>query len=481
MPSPLQRKIHDKHPSDRPFRWPSSQERAYINQRKTRASSVDGFDPMARADRSRTRDQGFESQSPGGTGAALPRAFGSDCTHVGETNYLPSSRRSNRALCAGQIPVQLDGFNLEPRSHHHFRVHADDGSRGNGHFQQDIFIESRGSWDFGFHKIDVRYHGPRGDDPISERSGVDEAICGSHSRRAEESWRQVFKSQRPGQRDRLQGQRSGQAIALVCKDQGAKKKSRKEAVPYSPRAAWHDQVRTFQVRAQASWKILDGNRTIVKIDGHFVPADFIFSGNRLCGIEKDYPSADVGTLFHCSRQSRQVRGIWTQVGNQQNRWFCLGIFDQQRDQCFRSEVLSAIHQRTHRSVRAAAKDLRLRPWRPQPCQHQESKKTWREERGDCADWKDELVCVGENVGSDPPRAGPGRGRDWKSEIKKIWLQQTQCEICIGNGDVWPSLVSGLQSVQSTAKTERSTTSNSIAAGASGPVAGDRPGYPQSFT
>jgi len=77
------------------------------------------------------------------------------------------------------------------------------------------------------------------------------------------------------------------------------------------------------------------------------------------------------------------------------------------------------------------------------------------------------------------RAGPSGRRDWISEIKKIWLQQTQCEIHSGHGDVWPSLMFGLQSMQSAAKIERATTSNSVTVGAGVMVFGGRPGYPHS--
>lgn len=91
-----------------------------------------------------------------------------------------------------------------------------------------------------------------------------------------------------------------------------------------------------------------------------------------------------------------------------------------------------------------------------------------------------MVGIGKAVGSDPPRAGPGRRRDRKCEIKKIWLQQTQCEIHNGNGDVRPSLVFGLQHGQGLAKIKSSRNADGVAIGEIGKLLSKQWTYPHNL-
>lgn len=283
---------------------------------------------MVKADRSCPGYPRFKSESDGGSRSTLPRAFRRSRADVSAANHLSASRGFNRALRTGKVSVQFDGFDLESGSHHDFRIFADDGSGGNGDFQQRIFITCRRNRDPGQLAIDGGYDGPGGHDPVSERSGSNEKVHRFGCRGIEESWRQVFKYQGESQRDLQQSEELGEELAFICEDQGAEKKSWEKDVSHCERAAEFDHVSFGSGRTQAPRESLSRNQAVIESDGRFVAADFVFSGNGFCGVKKDHSSSDVRAVSDSSRKSWEVGRVWFEVGNQSDRLFCDGIFDQ---------------------------------------------------------------------------------------------------------------------------------------------------------
>ncbi len=52
------------------------------------------------------------------------------------------------------------------------------------------------------------------------------------------------------------------------------------------------------------------------------PSDFTFFGNRFYRIKENPTSSEDRALLYSPWQSWKVRGVWDQVGDQQNRWIC---------------------------------------------------------------------------------------------------------------------------------------------------------------
>jgi len=103
----------------------------------------------------------------------------------------------------------------------------------------------------------------------------------------------------------------------------------------------------------------------------------------------------------------------------------------------------------------------FRSWWPQQYKHQAVKSPWREACGHRSDWKSKLECIRQNGGIHSVRAGPSRRLYRKLEIKKIWIQQTQCKINEGHADLWSSLVFGVQFDEGCANVESSSYANSV--------------------
>lgn len=70
------------------------------------------------------------------------------------------------SLCAGQIPLQFDGFKLVTRPHHNFRFCADVRARGYGKTELHVFKRSAKFRDSRFNITDVRYNSARGNDNV---------------------------------------------------------------------------------------------------------------------------------------------------------------------------------------------------------------------------------------------------------------------------------------------------------------------------
>ena len=329
---------------------------------------------------------------------------------------------------------------------------------------------------FGSVKDDVRYDGTRGDDPISERSWFNEKVYRSGCWRTKASRRQVFKNQKQSERGRNEGEGLGSKFAFVCKDERGEKKSWQKALPYDKRNPWPDQV--LPEGSSSQRQIRTGVKETFRSDGQIVSTNIAFFRDWFCCFKKDNSSANVRALFNCSRQGWQVSRIWFEVGNQSSRRLCHGIFDRKRDQCLGPKVLHRRDQRAHCSFWPSSEDFWVRSRRLQQSQHQESEKARRKERGDRSDGQSRMGGVREIITSHQARAGPGRGINRKCKIKKIRLQQTQCEIHDGNGDVWPALMFGLQSLQGHQKNESSRSSTRIIVGTVVSMSSRRIAYPQ---
>ena len=449
--TPQRTNSYDKSPTDRVFRSNSSRASRYPNQRKSRVATTDKVNQLARDDRGRHEHQSFQGQSPRRARATLPRTPRSRCPDVSQANHLPTSRGPDRTLRTGQIPLQLDGFKLEPRSHYNFRFHSDAWLRRNGHFQSPVLNKGSRDWDIGFFKVDVRYDSARSDDPLSQRSGTYEEIFRAGQQGFEKSRRQVFKNQRQDQRALRQDQSSGEMLAPLCQGQRGQGTRRQEDLS-SNKSNSAIAKRLLVTREKSSRQRRTRTGETIGCYGKAVAADQVFSGNGICRFEENNSFADVGAVLDCSRQSRQIGGVRAQVGNQSNRWFCFRISARQQRQCFRQEVLFASGPRARLCFWQSTRDLRLRPWWLQQGQSQENKKYRGQTCRHSSDWQSQMGGVRSDVGKNQARAGPSRGNNWRREIKKIWIQQTECQINTGNGVVWPSLVLGLQSVQCSQKT-----------------------------
>ncbi len=240
-----------------------------------------------------------------------------------------------------------------------------------------------------------------------------------------QSWNQSFENKVEGQRDIEKSKITGSRITLVCKDERAKADSWQKTLS-------HD----------------DGASKVIGFNEYFISANSTFYKNRFCGTEKDYSFTDVGALLNRSRQSGKVSRNWNQMGYQQDRWFCTGFCDGQCCKCVRQEILYRFYPKTYRTFWRSSKDIRLRQRWLQWAQYQQGEKTWREKCGYCTARPGRMVRVDEDVGKDQMRTSPGRRFNWKFKIKKIRLQQTQCEINSGNDYVGTPRVLGLQSMQS---------------------------------
>lgn len=212
------------------FRQQSAQECRNRDQGQSRIGHLVGFDRLAGADSSRSPYSSIEGKSSVRSGTTLPRASGRDYAHGGSQHHLSPSRGSNRTLCAGEIFVRADGFKLATRSRHDFRVHANDGSRRHGHLEQKRSPAGAVTRASRSESFDERHDSAGSDDSVSERSGLNEALCGTCDNKLKKSWWQVRIHQGEGQRDLEQGQGSGPKGASLCQDDRRKKRSEKSSI-----------------------------------------------------------------------------------------------------------------------------------------------------------------------------------------------------------------------------------------------------------
>ena len=441
---------YDKPPTDRVLRSNASDPSRYSHQRKSRASAHDKANQLARDDRGRHEHQSIQGQSPRRPRATLPRTARSCGPDVSQANHIQTGRRPDRTLCASQVPVQLNGFKLESRSHHNFRFHADAGLRRHGHFQSPVFISSSRDRDFGFNKADVRHHSPGSNDSLSNRGWTDEEIFRSRQQWSEKSWRQVLKNQRQNQRTHHQDQGPGAMLTPFCQGQRGQGSRRQEDLSSSKSDPAITKKLLFR-RPKSSRQSRTRTPESFRRYGKPASADQVLPGDGFCRLKENYSPADVRAVLDSQRQGRQISGVRAQVGDQSNRWFCTWIPARQQRQCLRQKVLFAGDPRAHFCFWKSARDLRLRPRWLQPEQHQENKKSRGQTYRHSSDWQSRLGSLRIDVGKDQARAGPSRGDHRSCEIKKIWIQQTERQINIGNGDVWPSLMLGLQFLQGSQK------------------------------
>lgn len=254
--------------------------------------------------------------------------------------------------------------------------------------------------------------------------------------------------------------RSSQRLSSLCQDERRKAQGRERDLSHDYRAPRFAQE-LFKPRVTRPKQGLSRACAAIKSDELTLATDLAFFRNWLCCSKKDHPSSIPGTLRHCSWQGWKESGVWSEVGNQSNRWFCIGIFNKRWSTLVGSEVLHRGHQRARRSFWGISRKMRVRPRWLQSCQHQEGREAWGETCWYSSYWENQVVSLRENGRGNQVRAGPSRRGYWQHKIKKVRLQQTQHEKYKGNGDLWPPLIFGLQPLQSGKKNKSSSITTRI--------------------
>ena len=135
------------------------------------------------------------------------------------------------------------------------------------------------------------------------------------------------------------------------------------------------------------------------------------------------------------------------MGHQPNRWFCYGFCHEKHSSLVRQKVLCRCDSETHRTLWPGSKRVWLRPRWAQFIEYQEGESIGCKTRGYRSCWTGQVERVSEDVGENQMRTRASRRCHWKSEIKKIRIQQTKRQINIGNDYVGTPLVLGVQPVQ----------------------------------
>lgn len=366
--------------------------------------------------------------------------------------HVSPSRRSYQALWSGKVSLQFDGLQLVARPHHNIRVRSNAGSRGNGAIEQDIFKRSTKSWNFRCNNIDVGHDRAGSDDSVSERSRFNEKVYRPCFQINFKSSRNCIKYKDKSERDFEKSKIIGSRVTLVCKDQGAEAESWQEAVSYDSRTSRFIK-KLFEPINKHQEQIRNRASAAIGFNESFVSTDFTFFNDRFCSTEKDYSFTNVRAVRNRSWQSRKVRRIWNQMGDQSNRWICTGFCDAKYDQCFRQKVLYRRHSKTHRAFWYGTREVWLRPRRTQSCKYKEGESVGCKTCWYRTTWPSRMERIDEDVGRNQMRTCASRRFNRKFEIKKVRLQQTQCQINQGNDYVGTPLVLGVQSVQGFAATE----------------------------
>ena len=443
----IQRNHSDKSKADGIFRQYPSSSGVDRNQRKSRVVTVSESDSMAGTNRNCNELQSFESKGIGRSRASLPRITWRRGFDVHSKHHVSAGRRSNQTLWSSKVSLQFNGFKLVAGPHHNIRVRTDAGSRRNGAIKQDVFKRGSESWDFRCNNINVGYDGARSNDSVSERSGFDEKVY-------RPCFQINFKSSWLGRSREKQSERNfekskitGPGVPLVCKDQGAEAEGWQKAIPYDRRTSRFAK-KLFKPINQHQEQIRDRTSAAIRFNESIISPDFTFYYDRFCSAEKNYSLTNVRTLLNRSRQGWKVRRIWDQVGNQSNRWICTGLCDAKYDQCFRQKVLYRRHSKTYRAFWYSTREVWLRPRRTQFHKYQESEGFGGKTCWNRTTWKVPMERIDEDVGRNQMRTCASRRFNRKFKIKKVRLQQTQCQINQGNDNVGTPLVLRVQSVQS---------------------------------
>lgn len=190
--------------------------------------------------RKKKKDQGVFWPS-----TSLPRIT-RHCRTDGNKEFNLSRRRGfSRVLRTCSLFVRINGFRLESRSHHDFRIHSDARRRRNELHQHRDFKSSGGRGLCRPNKIDERYDSSGSENPLSKRSWVDGEIHANRVKCGEKGREIFFQSQNKNQRSGNEGQGFGQKQPPLCEDKRAKAKSWKKTLP---RDTGHRAILGFNLR-----------------------------------------------------------------------------------------------------------------------------------------------------------------------------------------------------------------------------------------
>ncbi len=385
-----------------------------------------------------------QSKKGNGSPAKIQRVGRLSCFDGGERFRLQAGRRYDCPLCTSPLPLRPNGFNLATGSCHDFRLYKNAWPKWNGR-NQSSRLKSRSEYGFlGPERNDERHNGPGSKNSISLRSGLDVGIRRSSKKTTEQSWGRLFQSQNQDQRGCERSQRHGPQLPPVLQRQRVQAQNVEENILHSRTDSkrTYPSVCRFPISGKQSQR-RTSEALVSNVDSQ--ASDKAFYRHRFCGQQKDYPSKDVRPLFDSSRQGREADRVWIKMGDQSNRrWIREWFFNKWWQTRLRHSFLQTSCSRTRGSVRRNSRDLWVRSRRLLAGEHREAEKTRSKEYWSGSQRQSRVGSFRDETEIYSARAGPSRGRHWRGEVTKIWIQQTRCAQYHGHGELRPTLIFGLQ-------------------------------------
>src|SRR5712692_231678 len=396
-------------------------------------------------------DSGQQAKECGGAPAAFARDVGSDVADGDTQDDLPRGRGPNSPLCTSSVLVRLDRDRLDTGLHHHSRLYGADG-RGRTAAHQSVRGGSGGGREVSRPPGDgCGYHSPRSGNSLAERDGTDGFVSNLYRSCQSEGRKRLTGICEKGSEKIQSWEGENSKVPSLCQDEGSQEQgcgadglSHREysrATRPSPGGA---EAASGKLRESCAGQSHPHTRDDEKADA----TDSLLAENRPCSSRQNYQPSHSSVVSHCSRQSRQDRGIWTDLGNQPAaRWISSCNVGPKSQRISRFEICGSSGGRAHRDVWQGAPCVCLRPGWLQCGERRRSQSQRNPPSGVGAPRQDAMGTIG--CSQREVDAGKGAHRGWHRchQESEIRIQPTSRALLSDDGSLRTTGGTGFQSEQ----------------------------------